>query len=47
MAENEASISSAFRGYPIPKEVPDTGYVTKPGSNPIVRGIPLTIAGSA
>jgi hypothetical protein len=46
MGGSQASISSAFRGYPVPKEAMDTGYVTKPGSNPIVRGILLTIAGS-
>ena len=47
MAGKQASLSSAFRGYPIPKEGPDTGYVSKPGSNPILRGIPLAIAASA
>lgn len=47
MAGKQASISSAFRGYPVPKESPDTGYVSKPGANPILRGIPLAIAASA
>lgn len=45
--KQQASINSAFRGYPIPKEAPDTGYVSKPGSNPVLRGIPLAIAASA
>lgn len=36
-----------FYGYPAPKEGPDFSYSPKPGTNPVVRGIPLVIAGSA
>lgn len=43
----QAPLSSTFRGYPVPRAGPDTGYVSKPGSNPTLRGIPLAIAGSA
>lgn len=46
MAGKQAPLSSRFRGYPIPREGPDTGYANKPGSNPVLRGIPLGIAGS-
>lgn len=47
MTSSQDSIKYAFYGYPEPKEGPDTDYVVKPGSNPVLRGIPLAIAGSA
>lgn len=47
MTDAQAPIKSAFYGYPIPKQAAETGYVTKPGSNPVLRGIPLAIAGWA
>lgn len=47
MAEGLNAIKYKFHGYPEPKEGPDTGYIREAGSNPIVRGIPLAIAGSA
>lgn len=46
MANSQEPVKGNFYGYPEPKEGPDTGYTRKPGSNPIVRGIPLAIAGS-
>lgn len=47
MAEEQVSIDSAFYGYPLPKKGPETGYATKPASNPIIRGITLSGAGWA
>lgn len=35
----------AFYGYPAPKQGPETAYVKKLASNPVLRGIPLVIAG--
>lgn len=45
--EAQMSINSAFYGYPLPKKGPETAYVTKPGSNPILRGTALSVAGWA
>ncbi|MCJ1270137.1 hypothetical protein MMC22_010031 [Lobaria immixta] len=45
--EDQMSINSAFYGYPLPKKGPETAYVTKPGSNPVIRGTTLSVAGWA
>jgi len=37
----------AFYGYPEPKKGPETSYSPEPGTNPIVKGLPLVIAGAA
>lgn len=47
MAKDQVPNKPAFYGYPIPKKCLDTEYVNKPGSNPVIRGIPLEIAGWA
>ena len=47
MMDDQATIKPAFYGYPMPKQAADTGYVVKPGSNPVLRGVPLAIAGWA
>ncbi len=45
MAEERSSPELMFYGYPRAREV-SSPYANTPGSNPVVRGIPLAVAGS-
>lgn len=47
MADIQNKIKAGYHNYPKAKEGPDTGYQNVPGSNPVLRGLPLAIAGSA
>ena len=38
--------SSDFSGYPNEREGPETHHAPKAGTNPVVKGLPLAIAGS-
>ena len=43
----ETSSRPGFYGYPESREGPETGYTSTPGKNPVVRGLPLALIGSA
>ena len=45
MAEERALSELVFYGYPRAREA-SSPYIHTPGSNPVVRGIPLAVAGS-
>lgn len=47
MAEHQACIKSGYYGYPEAKEGPRTPFSNTPGANPVLRGLPLAVAGSA
>lgn len=47
MADVQNRIKAGYHNYPKAKEGPNTGYENVPGSNPVLRGLPLAIAGSA
>lgn len=47
MSKARGPIKAGYYGYPEAKEGPDTGYTNTPSSNPVLRGVPLAIAGSA
>ena len=47
MAEHQAYIKSGYYGYPPAKEGPKTPFSNTPGANPVLRGLPLAVAGSA
>lgn len=42
-----SQIKAGFIGYPKATEGPKSSYIHEPGSNPVLSGIPLAIAGSA
>lgn len=47
MSETRSPIKAGYHGYPEARQGPDTGYTYVASSNPVLRGIPLTIAGAA
>ncbi|KAL6713839.1 ERAD-associated protein [Lecanora helva] len=47
MTDNQAPIKAGYYAYPLAKEGPKTTYSQTPASNPVLRGIPLAVAGSA
>ncbi|KAK4697412.1 amidase, partial [Lecanoromycetidae sp. Uapishka_2] len=47
MEESRGPIKSGYYGYPEAKEGPKTAYKNAPASNPVLRGTPLAVAGSA
>lgn len=47
MSEARNPIKPGYYGYPEAKEGPKTTYSNTPASNPVLRGVPLVIAGSA
>ena len=47
MAETHAAIKSGYYGYPEAKEGPRTPFSHTAGANPVLRGLPLAVAGSA
>lgn len=46
MEKSQPPVKVGFYGYPEAKEGPNTAYSNQPASNPVLRGIPLAIAGS-
>ena len=47
MSEAQRPIKAGYHAYPEAKEGPETTYLNPPASNPVLRGLPLSIAGSA
>ena len=47
MEKTPQPVKVGYYGYPEAKEGPNTAYSNQPASNPVLRGIPLVIAGSA
>lgn len=47
MSETRSPIKAGYHGYPEARQGPETGYTYVASSNPVLRGIPLTIAGAA
>ncbi|CAD6566541.1 MAG: hypothetical protein ASARMPRED_009090 [Alectoria sarmentosa] len=47
MAETQAYIKSGYYAYPEAKEGPSAPFSNTPGANPVLRGLPLAVAGSA
>ena len=47
MAKPQAYVKSGYYGYPEAKQGPTTPFSTTPGTNPVLRGLPLVVAGSA
>ena len=46
MEKTHRPVKVGYYGYPEAKEGPNTAYSNQPASNPVLRGIPLAIAGS-
>lgn len=46
MEKAQLPVKVGYYGYPEAKEGPNTAYSNQPASNPVLRGIPLAIAGS-
>jgi len=47
MSEARNPLKDGYYGYPEAKEGPETAYTYTPASNPVLRGLPLSIASSA
>ncbi len=47
MERSRGPIKPGYHGYPEAKEGPKTTYKNAPASNPVLRGMPLAVAGSA
>lgn len=46
MADGDSSIKPGYYAYPTPKEGPPTEFSFIPGTNPVLRGYSLSIAGA-
>ncbi len=47
MAGPQACIKSGYYDYPEAKQGPKVPFSNTPGANPVLRGLPLAVAGSA
>ena len=47
MINFDVGTQKGYAGYPKAEEGPTTEYKSAPTSNPVLRGLPLAIAGSA
>lgn len=46
MEKSPQPVKVGYYGYPEAKEGPSTAYSNQQASNPVLRGVPLAIAGS-